>query len=72
MVETGRSKYARAVDFLEVVLQSSEQRHPGNARERVNAILDLAYYENPFSDLFVAEDAGSSSGSDVLKGVQDQ
>ena len=59
--DDGESKRKNAVGFLANVLQASQEQYSGNLQEIAKAVLNLAYYENPFSQLFPAEDDGSST-----------
>lgn len=56
-------KWKKAAEFLATILQALQEQHPDDVVVTVKAILDLAYYENPFSDLFLAEDDSSSQNS---------
>ena len=59
--DDGESKWKAAVVFLANVLQAAQEQHSSNLQEIAKAVLDLAYYENPLSRLFLAEDDGSSA-----------
>ena len=70
--EASRSELKKATEFLGIILQASQERHPDDLGEMADAILDLAYYDNPISQLFAAVDAGLSSGTEFSKVMQDQ
>lgn len=56
-------KWKKAAVFLATILRAPQEQNPGDLVVTIKAILDLAYYENPFSDLFLAEDDSSSQNS---------
>ena len=66
----GKSKRKKAVEFLAAVLKASQEQHPDNLQATIKAILDLAYYENPFSQMFVDENNGSSHNTDMCARMQ--
>ena len=68
--DNGKSKWKKAVEFLANVLQVSQEQHSDNQQEMAEAILDLAYYKNPFSQLFLAEDDGPSQDTDLQGSTQ--